>query len=619
MKKILAIALALVLVCSMGMVALAEDPAPGTKENPYQISTPMQFPKNVDVPANSTVYYAYNMQFFSGMSIVVQGVDAVTMNDVDVPYSPVDWGFKAELTSVNPMYPCVIGYVNNTEEDVQASVNLVQPAGTEDNKYELEEGTNDITMSMDVLNMTMGMYYTSLYVEWEGGFDVSAVSTTEGIVGGFDVLVRYMDEEMIDQEVVLTADAEGVVAGHVDVPSYTGATIIIACMDMLETVELTVAGPAVGSEARPIELYGDYDLENFTIEAGETVYVDLCGFAQKGNTLYIDSDVTATINGQEGNYLELTDEDYVVSLKLTNEQNYSISYPVWVEYPAGTEQNPEWVEDGDTHLYYDGNAYHYVYNALNDGTVTVKVDNIDTIAGLLAENVTVTGAEDYDYADYDKYFDYMNKHADKDENGDIIYDDETGLPVFSDASQYYVTVTVNKGDEVVISFEGGKWDDEGNPIPMEAVVTVEGPEAPLGHYANMDEFEAGKNEFTVSGEDTMYIGTWIAPADGTITITVTGDVSEFLMGHIETDDPLIMSEDDKLVLDVKKGDEIAFVALAGMNGTNGVFVDTDVVLDIDFVEAKTDSPATGATGAGVAVLLTLISGAGLAVINKKRG
>ena len=105
MKKILAIALALVLVCSMGMVALAEDPALGTKENPYQVSNPMQFSNFVEVPANSTVYYAYNMQFFGGMSIVVQGVDAVTMNDADVPYSPVDWGFKAELTSVNPMYP----------------------------------------------------------------------------------------------------------------------------------------------------------------------------------------------------------------------------------------------------------------------------------------------------------------------------------------------------------------------------------------------------------------------------------------------------------------------------------------------------------------------------------
>ena len=100
---------------------------------------------------------------------------------------------------------------------------------------------------------------------------------------------------------------------------------------------------------------------------------------------------------------------------------------------------------------------------------------------------------------------------------------------------------------------------------------------------------------------------------------MTGDVTDFLMGHIETDDPLTMSEGDKLVLDVKKGDEIAFVALAGTDATTGMFVDTDVVLDIDFVEAKTDSPATGATGAGVAVLLTLLSGAGLAVINKKRG
>ena len=618
MKKILAIALALVLVCSMGMVALAEEVAQGTKENPYQVSNPMQFANFVDVPANSTVYYAYNMQFFGGMSIVVQGVDAVTMNDVDVPYSPVDWGFKAELTSVNPMYPCVIGYVNNTEEDVQAYVSLVQPAGTEDNKYELEEGTNDITMSMDVLNMTMGMYYTSLYVDWEGGFDLSAVSTTEGIVGGFDVIVTYMDDEMINQEVILSADAEGVVAGHVDVPSYTGVTIIIACMDMLETVELTVAGPAVGSEARPLEIYDDEGLENFTIEAGETVYVNLYDFGQNGNTLYVDGDVTATINGQEGDYLELTGEDYVVSLKLTNEQNYSIGYPVWVEYPYGTENNPEYAASGDNELKVEGvYDYYYTYVALNDGTVTVKLDSIDTIAGLSAENVTVTGAEDYDYADYDTYFDYMNKHADKDENGDIIYDDETGLPVFSDASQYYATVTVSKGDEVTVIVTA-KTDDNWAPLPMEAVVTVEGPEAPLGHFENMDEFEAGKNEFTVSGDDVMYCGTWIAPADGTITITVTGYVTDFLMGHIETDDPLIMSEGDKLVLDVKKGDEIAFVAMAGTDAT-GVFIDTDVVLDIDFVEAKTDSPATGATGAGVAVLLTLLSGAGLAVINKKRG
>lgn len=619
MKKILAIALALVLVCSMGMVALAEDAAQGTKENPYQVSNPMQFSNFVEVPANSTVYYAYNMQFFGGMSIVVQGVDAVTMNDADVPYSPVDWGFKAELTSVNPMYPCVIGYVNNTEEAVQAYVSLVQPAGTEDNKYQLEEGANDITMSMDVLNMTMGMYFTEIYVNWEGGIDVSAISTTEGIVGGFDVLVRYMDDEMIDQEVILSADAEGVVAGHVDVPMYSGVTVVIACMDMLETVELTVAGPAVGSEGRPLEIYDDEGLANFTIEAGETVYVNLYGFGQNGNTLYVDGDVAATINGQEDNYLELTDDDYVVSLKLTNEQDYSIGYPVWVDYPYGTENNPEYAASGDNELKVEGvYNYYYTYVALNDGTVTVKLDDIADIAELAVSNITVLNDPDYDWSDYEKYSDYMERHADKDENGDTIYDDETGLPVFSDASQYYATVTVSKGDEVTVMV-AAKTDDNWEPLPMEAVLTVEGPEAPLGHYENMDEFEAGKNEFTVSGEDMMYVGTWIAPADGTITVTVTGDVLEFAMGEMETEDPLLLSEGDELTLKVKKGDEIAFVALAGMDETTGEFVDTDVVLEIDFVEEKTDSPATGATGAGVAVLLTLLSGAGLAVINKKRG
>ncbi|MBQ1210456.1 MAG: hypothetical protein IIX68_01455 [Clostridia bacterium] len=153
---------------------------------------------------------------------------------------------------------------------------------------------------------------------------------------------------------------------------------------------------------------------------------------------------------------------------------------------------------------------------------------------------------------------------------------------------------------------------------MDATLTVDGPQAPVGHYENMDKFEVGKNSFTISAEDMLYCGTWTAPANGTITVNLVGNVYEFAMGEMETEDPVIMSETDKLVLKVKKGEQIAFMAVAGMDENTGEFVDTDVELTLDFVEDKEDSPATGATGATAAVLLTLVSAAGLAVLSKKR-
>ena len=244
------------------------------------------------------------------------------------------------------------------------------------------------------------------------------------------------------------------------------------------------------------------------------------------------------------------------------------------------------------------------------------MDSIDTIVGLSLEN-TIVRDPDYDGSNYEKYFDYMGNHADKDAEGNTVYDDETHLPVYSSPSQYYATIEVSKGDEIVIAIEG-KTDDEDNLIPMDVTLTVDGPQAPVGHYENMDKFEVGKNSFTISGEDVLYCGTWTAPANGTITVTLVGDVYEFAMGEMETEDPVIMSETDKLVLKVKKGEQIAFMAVAGMDETTGAFVDTDVELTLDFVEDKEDSPATGATGATAAVLLTLVSAAGLAVLSKQR-
>lgn len=610
MKKILAIALALVLVLSMGMVALAEEPALGTAENPYQVSTPMMTPNSVTVAAGATDYYAFNSNFFNNMTLTASaGLTAIVVDGVD--YHPsLQLGGGIEATLVAYQMVIMVGFVNSSDADVTVTLEFAQATlgGSQDTAVEVYTETDNEFVCE-------GQEYWSVYYvndmagDLTFNIDADLDAYEAAIFSAYETRPLVTGMPDADGKLTLTVTADTYTPYFVCLHTYAPIAGVI-------TVEMDI--PEVGTEENPVQIWWSSDLEELTVPANSTLYVTLYDILSSCVGAYVDKElVTATVDGEEITFIEGGENaPYSVTIALTNDSDEDVVAPLWLEYPAGTYDNPEYIGNGETKLNATAYSYYYTYIALNDGKLTVKVDSIDTIAGLSLENIIVRDP-DYDGSNYEKYFDYMGNHADKDAEGNTVYDDETCLPVYSSPSQYYATIEVSKGDEIVIAIEG-KTDDEDNLIPMDATLTVDGPQAPVGHYENMDKFEVGKNSFTISGEDVLYCGTWTAPANGTITVTLVGDVYEFAMGEMETEDPVILSETDKLVLKVKKGEQIAFMAVAGMDETTGEFVDTDVELTLDFVEDKEDSPATGATGATAAVLLTLVSAAGLAVLSKKR-
>ena len=612
MKKILAIALALVLVLSMGMVALAEDPVLGSIENPNQVANPMQAPSMVTVEAGQTVWYAYSSNFFNNYELTTtQGLDAVIVDgEWFYPTMQLRGGIKASLTASAMMI--MVGFVNNTEEavTVEVSYSEMAPGATKDTAAELSEGTAEYIIEIQ----EFWFVYTSY--EFDGALSIAIDADSDAYeVAAFDGYFADMP--------VATAmpDADGKVELSLNVETYSPVFVCVRLYAPIACeVTTTLAVPELGSEANPIQIWSVEDLDDLVIPQGASLYIALYGFG--GNTLYTSDELTFEVGGEDaGKAVELDADEYTTVVKVTNVMDYDVTYAMWVEFPLGSENCPEYIEYGETvKVETSGeNSYYYEYYAYGDGTVTVKLDDISTISGLEVMNTTVIMDEDYDYSDYELYFDYMEKHADKDADGNTVYDEETWLPVYSSSSQYYATVKVNKGDTVKITVIA-KTDDEWLPVDMNAEMTIDAPEAPVGAYENPAEFKDGKNEFTVLAEDYVYVGTWVAPADGLLSVTVVGDVMEFAMGDEEGEDAVYMSEGDELKLKVKKGQTIIMISLPGLD-ENDEFVDTDVALTIDFeadeVE-ENDSPATGATGAGVAVLLTLISGAGLAVLNKKR-
>lgn len=615
MKKILAIALALVLVLSMGMVALAEDPVAGSSEN-YPISVPSPDAINntmVTVAANSTLWYSLPSEQFQGATLELSyGLTKVTVDGTEfLPSKQLMGGIAAEL---NPRKMVMsVGFVNETDEEVTVFLTVSLPKGTSmDTAEELYTGETMFNLDGSILPY----YYAYSSYDIAGKLKISV----EADCADYELAIFDEYGSTVPAKTAMPEGEKNETYLEIELDTYSTVYVAIAPFGWvagLITVEYEV--PEEGTEENPVKIWGTYDLECLTVPANSTLYVTLYDILSSCVGAYVDKElVTATVDGEEISFIEGGENaPYSVTIALTNDSDEDVVAPLWLEYPAGTYENPEYIGNGETKLNATAYSYYYTYIALNDGKLTVKVDSIDTIAGLSLENIIVRDP-DYDGSNYEKYFDYMGNHADKDENGDTVYDEETYLPVYSSPSQYYATIEVSKGDEVVISIEGGKFDDEGNLIPMDATLTVDGPQAPVGHYENMDKFEVGKNSFTISGEDVLYCGTWTAPANGTITVNLVGDVYEFAMGEMETEDPVIMSETDKLVLKVKKGEQIAFMAVAGMDETTGEFVDTDVELTLDFVEDKEDSPATGATGATAAVLLTLVSAAGLAVLSKKR-
>lgn len=625
MKKILSLVMVLILVFSLGSISVAAE-ADGSAENPWEVNTPMQMPATVTVAAGDTQWYAFNSNFFDGMTFqATYGLSEIVVDGVSCYPSPILQGgieFSLTATSLNPI---LVGFVNSGEEEVTVELSeaAAEVFGTPDLPVDLYEGDNTVILNEDALDQTMGLFYTSFYPTFAAEFTFTVTNVLEGATGiGFENLyiVNAMDDSLIASG--NDADGDGVITVVTELESYSPIFVVVEYPDfLLPELNINIAGPVEGSAERPIEAYGEWGIEApFTVPAGESLYVNL--YYLDGVTLYADGDVEVQIGeavvGEDGIVLE----GFTVLAVLVNNGTEDAEVQLSVVYPEGTMQNPLDIWLGDTEVELEeGEGYAYFeFTANVDGTLTVTPADATLLGNISLEN---TSTDEYEK----KYAEMSPWGFDEDFN----YVQTLGTEV---------SMEVSAGDVIYITVENLADEDTWEYPALSTSINVDLPQ-PEGSIFNPAEIVEGDKEITIAGEDGIYVGIYTATEDGKLTVSVNdvNALGELAIGLEETDESLLLSEseDGKLVMDVKKDDEIYIVAVAAIDETTLEFKDSTFTLTVDLevpvvddgnddddkkeddkTEEKPASPVTGpVTGAGIALIVAAASGA-YVFLNKKR-
>lgn len=626
MKKILAMAMVLVLAFSLCTISVAAE-ADGSQENPWEVNTPMQMPWTVTVAAGDTQWYAFNSNFFDGMAFqATYGLSEIVVDGVSCYPSPALQGgieFSMTATSLNPI---LVGFVNNGTEEV--TVDLAEAVadvfGTEELPVELYEGDNSVILNEDALNQTMGLFYTSFYPTFAAEFTFTVVNTLNETAVGFQKM--YVVNAMDKTEIATgdDMDGDGVITVSADLESYVPVFVVIEYPDFpLPELNINIAGPVEGSAERPIEAYGTYGIEApFTVPAGESLYVNL--YYLDGTTLYAEGDVEVQIGeavvGEDGIVLE----GDTVAAVLVNNGAEDAEVQLSVVYPEGTEQNPQDVELGDTEVELEeGEGYAYFeFYANVDGTLTVTPADSTLLSNIRLENTSID--------DYEKKYAEMSPWGfDEDYN----YVQTIGTEV---------SMEVSKGDIIYITVENLADEDTWEYPALSTSINVDLPQ-PVGHPTNPGVTVDGDNALSVPAgfNEEGYFTLYTATADGKLTVTfgTLDKLAGIAISDYEMDNAIAQTgseiTDGVLSMDVKKGEQywIALLPASADALETTVKVDLEVpVVDDDKDDDKTEddkkeddktedkpaSPVTGpVTGAGIALIVAAASGA-YVFLNKKR-
>ena len=267
MKKILAIALALVLVLSMGMVALAEEPALGTAENPYQVSTPMMTPNSVTVAAGATDYYAFSSNFFNNMTLTASaGLTAIIVDGTEYhPSMQLRGGIEATLVAYQMVI--MVGFVNTSDAEVTVTLEFAQATlgGSQDTAVEVYTETDNEFVCE-------GQEYWSVYYvndmagELTFNIDADLDAYEAAIFSAYETRPLVTGMPDADGKVSLTVTADTYTPYFVCLHTYAPIAGVI-------TVEMDI--PEVGTEENPVQIWWSGDLEELTVPANSTLYVQL--------------------------------------------------------------------------------------------------------------------------------------------------------------------------------------------------------------------------------------------------------------------------------------------------------------------------------------------------------
>ncbi len=390
MKKALSLALALMMLLTMCIVPAVAAAADGSADHPYYVANPMAAPSTITIPANSTVYYQYKAAVFNGWEVGGMGLSAITVDGV--VYDEKDmWGEIYAPLKFTFVSPGVVGYVNNTDEDVEVLINHNEPMGTESNPDELVAGENIFTIPANNPSYVAEYYPTA-----------SGEYTFECAQGEDFIISIEVDEDMHTLNGSLTLELE----------SYIPVRVYISPIGNTPNVTINLTTPKAGTESNPIWLGSDEMELAYALIGTEPMYFNVDGFlsgskllveSKNGTALNIELDGVAYTAETGALSLELDTAEWLLSLVISQTEDTANELYFSVEYAVGTYENPIELVDGENVISIpEGGNYYYSYTAAKDGLLVI------TPADAAQFDLLDIGYED---AEYSYHYGYLAEGA----------------------------------------------------------------------------------------------------------------------------------------------------------------------------------------------------------------
>ena len=363
MKKVLSMALALMMLISMiCAIPVMADEADGTAANPYYVANPMSAPDFITIPANSTVYYQYNVMVFNGWSVEGYGLTAIIVDGV-VYDTPDMWGSLYADFNFDMISPGLVGYVNDTAEAVDVMLTHNEPVGSLDNPDGLDNGDNYFSIPAGI------MEYVSVFLP--------------SVSGDYTFSTRQAE----DFQIVVYADASPAEGGTpisvengsltLTLESYMPVYVVITPVGMTGDVILNVEPPKAGTETNPVWLDAYVMDVTYAVEANTNLYFQIDG-SLVGNDMTIESvagaEFVANIGGvayaSEGGVLTvaLASEDWYIDMFAFSAVDNELAFSV--AFAAGSMENPIEIGLGNTSVSVPAgtdSGYFYTFVVEQDG------------------------------------------------------------------------------------------------------------------------------------------------------------------------------------------------------------------------------------------------------------
>ena len=586
-----------------------EEAEPGTEANPIEIVFEMNETYTVGtatatVAAGETTYYfAYGV---GGMILTVTDAEGNVI--------------KTETLPGNPRVPANFSLTNDGETEMTYTLTVTYPAGTYDNPAELVLGYTSVEVGGN------GYFYTWTATEdtllalsmlsnnWTYSFMIEHADGTYTYTD-----IRYSDDEVPVQVTVLKLTAGDVVKLTIGTVDWSAATVEFNANTYAGTAENPVCLELIPNGANTAWAL------NADLPAGEYVY----------SMNIMSSIFELTINGELTSYTTDPMGWDPATVVINNTEETNAVFEIELNYPAGTMYNPDELELGYQEgqmIMFDSLSHWYSYTATEDTLLAIE---------LMGENWYYWGV----YMNADGSFDFSRMtttyYADADplvpmtviklaagetfalcigtidgseivefsamtyagtEEDPVLFnycwiETETGMALNADlpAGEYVygarninaMTLTVNGVETEFVPGQGR----------MPCIFTINNTEAgvvalelnmPVGSMDNPEVVEDG--EHTVEIEEGTFAEYWysyIAPGDGTLTVTVSSTGGYVFAVNNETagiyGDYQWSNENpvNPMTIDVKEGD-VVMIMVGAYDPELGMGAGATITVDLLF-------------------------------------